>query len=142
MLTLLSQTTTTVDPAAAAGALVGSLISIVIALVVVGLPVGGFFVKAGEARWQGFVPLYNTFVMLKIVGRPWWWFLLLFVPVVNVVVLILLMNDLSRSFGHGTGFTVGLLLLSLVFFYVLWLDSSTYRGPAALTAPTAAPAQA
>ncbi|MNR68810.1 hypothetical protein D3C85_1936090 [compost metagenome] len=61
------------------------------------------------------------------------------VPVVNVVLLILLYHQLSLSFGHGTGFTVGLVFFSLIFLYVLWLDSSTYRGPNAgpLVAPAA-----
>lgn len=124
--------TTTTDPAAAAaGAGVGGLIGAILGIVLVGLPLYGIFTKAGEAGWKGFVPILNTIVLLKIAGRPLWWILLLLVPVVNIVVAIVLWNDVSKSFGHGTGFTVGLVLLPLIFLYVLWLDGSTYRGPAA-----------
>ncbi|QCB94121.1 DUF5684 domain-containing protein [Cellulomonas shaoxiangyii] len=129
---MLTALTTTTDPAAvAAGAGVGSLIGLVLGIVIMGLPLYGIFTKAGEAGWKGFVPILNTIVLLKIAGRPLWWVLLMLVPVVNVVVAVILWNDLSTSFGHGTGFTVGLVLLPFVFLYVLWLDGSTYRGPAA-----------
>ena len=40
-----------------------------------------------------------------------------------------MLNDLSKSFGHGVGFTLGLLFLSLIFVYILAFGSSTYRGP-------------
>jgi hypothetical protein len=72
-----------------------------------------------------------------VAGRPknWGWFLLLLiVPYVGslafLVVYIIVANDVSKSFGHGAGFTVGLVLLSVIFWYILWLGSSTYRGPA------------
>ncbi|QGQ21053.1 signal peptidase I [Cellulomonas sp. JZ18] len=123
------------------GTLVGTVVAAIFGIVIAGLPTAGVFRKAGEPGWQGFVPILNTFVLLKIAGRPLWWFLLLLVPVVNVVVLIVLWNDVSKSFGHGPGFTVGLVLLPLIFLYVLWLDGSTYRGPAAAQ-PAAAPAVA
>jgi len=89
----------------------------------------GIFRKAGEAGWQGFVPIWSTLVMLKISGKQWWWILLLLVPIVNIVALILIYHALSQSFGHDVGFTVGLFFLSLIFFYILWLGPSTYRGP-------------
>jgi uncharacterized membrane protein YhaH (DUF805 family) len=68
--------------------------------------------------------------MLKVVGRPGWWLWLFLVPVVGFVILIIMTNDLSKSFGHGVGFTLGLLFLSLIFYYILAFGSSTYRGPA------------
>ncbi|MFC8193701.1 DUF5684 domain-containing protein [Cellulomonas sp. NPDC057328] len=138
---MLTALTTTDTAAAAAGAGVGSLIGLVLGVVLVGLPLYGIFTKAGEDGWKGFVPILNTIVLLKIAGRPLWWILLLLVPVVNVVVAIILWNDVAKSFGHGTGFTVGLVLLPLIFLYVLWLDGSTYRGPAAAQV-TASPAVA
>lgn len=103
------------------GGLVGYLIS--------SLALMGIFTKAGEAGWQGFVPIWNTLVLLKISGKAWWWILLLLIPIVNVVVLIVVWHALSVSFGHGVGFTIGLVFLSVIFLYVLWLGSSTYRGP-------------
>ena len=131
MITLLTAPLTDAEAAAAAAAVVFFLIAGLVGYVVGALGLMGVFRKAGQPGWAAFVPVYNAIVLLQLVGRPLWWFLLLLVPGVNVVVGIVLMNDLATSFGKGTGFTVGLVLLSLIFVYVLWLGPSTYRGPAA-----------
>ena len=67
------------------------------------LPLWVIFTKAGEEGWKAIIPIYNYYVLLKIVGRPGWWLLLYLIPLVNIVVLIIVMNDLSKSFGHGGG---------------------------------------
>ena len=131
MITLLTAPLTDAEAAAAASVVVLGLVLGLVAYVVGALGLMGVFRKAGRPGWAAFVPVYNTIVLLQVVGRPLWWFLLLLVPGVNVVVGIVLMNDLATSFGQGAGFTVGLVLLSIVFVYVLWLGPSTYRGPAA-----------
>jgi len=96
------------------------------------------FTKAGEEGWKSIIPIYNTIVLLKIVGRPWWWILLLLIPLVNIVILVIVYNDLSKSFGHGLGFTLGLLFLNVIFFLILGFGSSRYVGPGGVA--VAAPA--
>jgi hypothetical protein len=107
------------------------------------LPVWGTYQKAspqGEPAWAAFVPIYQFIVLLRIAGRPktWAWFLLLYflgfiLPVIGLiplfVVTIIVLNDVSKSFGHGSGFTVGLALLPFIFWFILWLGKSTYLGP-------------
>lgn len=134
MTTLLTVPVTDADVAAAtAGAGVGLIFGL-IGYVIGALGLMGIFSKAGQPGWAAFVPIYNTVVLLKVVGRPVWWLVLLFVPVANLVVMIIVMNDLAKSFGKTTGFTVGLVLLPVVFTWILWLGSATYNGPAAATA--------
>jgi hypothetical protein len=90
------------------------------------------FSKAGKPGWAAIIPFYNILVELEIVGRPWWWLLLIvFVPIVNVVLAVMLINDLSKSFGHGVGYTLGLLFLPFIFLPMLAFGGSTYVGPAA-----------
>ncbi len=103
------------------------------------IPYWVIFTKAGLPGWPALIPIYSTFVLLKVVGRPGWWLLLFLVPFLGFVIYIILMNDLSKSFGHGVGFTLGLIFLSLIFFYVLAFGSSTYRGPAGAPGGMAAP---
>lgn len=133
MTTLLTVPVTDAEVAAAGAAgLAFGLIAGLVFYVIGSLGLMGIFKKAGQPGWAAFVPVYNYIVLLKIVGRPVWWIVLvLFVPIVNVVVLIVVMNDLAKSFGKTTGFTVGLVLLQVVFTWILWLGSATYRGPAA-----------
>ncbi len=89
------------------------------------------FVKAGKPGWAAIVPIYNVLVELEIVGRPWWWLLLLLVPVVNVVIGIMVLLDLAKVFGKGTGFGIGLILLSFIFIPMLAFGDAKYLGPIA-----------
>jgi hypothetical protein len=88
------------------------------------------YTKAGKPGWAVLIPIYNTIVMLEIVGKPWWWILLMLIPGVNIVFVIWMINLLSKSFGKDEGFTVGLLLLSIVFYPILGFGSAKYQGPA------------
>ena len=89
------------------------------------------FTKAGKPGWASIIPIYNIIVMLEVVGKPWWWLLLMmFVPIVNVVFAIWMINLLSKSFGKGVGFTLGLLFISIVFYPILAFGSAKYVGPA------------
>ncbi len=102
------------------------------------LPVWGAYQKAspqGEPAWAAFVPIYNFIVLLRVAGRPksWAWFLLLvivpFGSLALFVISIFILYDVSKSFGHGGGFTAGLVLLPVIFWFILWLGKSTYLGP-------------
>ena len=103
------------------------------------------YVKAGEEGWKCLIPIYNIIILLKIVGRPWWWLLLMFIPFVNFVILIIVYYDLSKSFGHGIGFTIGLIFLSFIFLLILGFGGDRYIGPGGVAAapayipPTAPP---
>ena len=44
------------------------------------------FVKAGKPGWTSIIPIYNAYVLLQIVGKPWWWLILMLIPIVNVVI--------------------------------------------------------
>ena len=87
------------------------------------------FAKAGQPGWAAIVPIYNYVILMNIVGRPGWWVLLMFVPLLNVVIAIIIHLELAKSFGQGTGFGVGLILLGFVFFPILGFGSARYLGP-------------
>lgn len=117
------------DTSSAAAGGAGGLIGGLLGYLVTGLAFYGIFTKAGEAGWQGFVPIWNTVVLLKITGKPVWWIVLFLIPIVNVVIGILVPHALSLSFGHGAGFTLGLIFLSIIFMLIIAFGSNTYRGP-------------
>ncbi len=108
-----------------------------VAFIVVYLAAGWVvFTKAGEEGWKSLIPIYNLYVLLRIVGRPGWWLILYLIPIVNVVIWIIVSIDLAKSFGKGVGFAIGLILLTPIFYLILAFGDATYRGPAA--APGAA----
>lgn len=82
------------------------------------------FTKAGKPGWASLIPIYNTIVIIEIVKKPVWWFFLLLIPIVNIVYAIWIINLLSKSFGKSEGFTVGLILLPVVFLPILAFDNS------------------
>ena len=87
------------------------------------------FEKAGRPGWEILIPVYNYFIMMKIIGKPWWWLLLMCIPVVNIVFIVMAVNMLSKSFGKDEGYTVGLLLLGVVFYPLLAFGDARYIGP-------------
>ncbi|MBT2585116.1 DUF5684 domain-containing protein [Arthrobacter sp. ISL-95] len=98
---------------------------------IVGLLYMGIFTKAGRPAWGAFVPVYNGIKLLEIAGRPWYWFLLFFIPFAGIYFQIVWLNDLAKSFGKDAGYTVGLVLLPVVFAPMLSYGSARYLGPAA-----------
>lgn len=88
------------------------------------------FQKAGRKWWEAIIPIYNIFIMLKIVGRPAWWILLFFIPLVNIVVSVILAIDLAKAFEKDEVFGILLLwLLSFVGYPILAFGSAKYVGP-------------
>jgi len=81
------------------------------------------FTKAGEPGWAAIVPIYNVIVLLKIAGKPWWWIFILWL----IVPLFIAYIDLAHTFGKSTGFGVGLVLLSPIFFPILAFGSAQYQ---------------
>ncbi len=87
--------------------------------------------KAGKPGWASIIPIYNIIVLLEIIGKPWWWLLLMiFIPGVNIVFAIWMTNLLSKSFGQGVGFTLGLIFLGFIFYPILGYSNMEYQGPA------------
>lgn len=87
------------------------------------------YTKAGQPGWTAIIPIYNTFVMLRIIGKPWWWFIGLLIPLVNFVVAILICVELAKVFGKGIGFAIGVILLPFIFLPILAFGSATYTRP-------------
>ena len=85
------------------------------------------FQKAGLEGWKAIIPIYNCYCLFKITWKNGWFFLLMLIPIVNIVIWIMTMHKLSKSFGKGTGFTVGLVLLSIIFMCILAFGSDTYQ---------------
>lgn len=88
------------------------------------------FEKAGQPGWAAIVPIYNLYIMTKIAGKPGWWVVMFIIPIVNYIFLIWTYNLISKSFGKGVGFTLGLIFLGPIFWGILGFGSATYQGPA------------
>lgn len=113
------------QPVFPTGLIASSLVITVIAIIAM----WKIFQKAGQPGWAAIIPVYNIYILLKIVGKPTWWLLLLFIPLVNIVIGIWITNMLSKSFGKDEAFTAGLILLGFIFYPILGFGSAVYLGP-------------
>lgn len=111
------------------------------------------FTKAGEAGWKTLIPIYGDYVSYKIAWQTsyfWLSFILGIVAsyvssanlnesmflamiatllrIVIAVINIMYCIKLSRAFGHGIGFAIGLILLQPIFLLILGFGSDPYYG--------------
>lgn len=86
------------------------------------------FEKAGHPGWAAIVPIYNIYILTKVADKPAWYIALFFIPLVNFVAIILLYHGVSKNFGKGAGFTVGLVFLNFIFFPILGFGDAEYLG--------------
>ena len=130
---------------------VGSVVGIIVFYVLLAVAEWKIFAKAGEAGWKGLIPFYSTYVQYRLTWKTKMFWILLAVEIVSgilqnvsdsllatflaavlsivgLVIIIMGQHKLSKSFGHGAGFTVGLVFLSPIFLLILGFGSSQYQG--------------
>lgn len=84
------------------------------------------FSKAGQPGWAAIVPIYNYIVLAKIAEKPAWWGILALLPYVGAIFGIWLWNRTVIRFGKSVGFTIGSILLPIIFIPMLAFGSATY----------------
>ena len=113
------------------------------------------FTKAGEAGWKSIIPVYSDYISYKIAWQPSYFWLvfvlgiitsvangmadpygtnttiLLIVSLIRIIlaiISILYCIKLSRAFGHGIGFAIGLIFLQPIFMLILGFGNDPYYG--------------
>lgn len=114
------------------------------------------FKKADQPGWKSIIPFYNGHILYKICWKPAFFWLMLVLAVAGSVMtgykfssggfetiiyiigcaflLLALYIDvlhsfkLSKAFGHGTGFAIGLVFLPTIFVLILAFGKSQYIG--------------
>ena len=96
------------------------------------------FEKAGEAGWKSLIPVYNLYILLKIIRFHWLLLLGLLIFIIPIlgwiigaiyifVLQVIICYRLSRSFGKELGYTIGLLLLTPIFYLMLGFGEAKYK---------------
>lgn len=132
--------------ALSAGLLTTYIIGIIVYYVLYVIGAWQMYKKAGEAGWKAIIPVYNAYILYKISWQTLlFWITLLLAIIVYIlsavsapqwigsiisiamfVIDIMLQYRISKSYGHGVGFTLGLIFLNPIFIMILGLGSSTY----------------
>lgn len=126
-----TDTTTGAEAAVAVGFLLFMLFFWVVFYVFFSFCLMKIFQKANRKdAWAAWIPVYNSWVMFEVAGRPGWWAIASFIPIVGLVLSIIAMIDLAKSFGKGGGFAALLILLPVIGMPILAFGSDKYIGPA------------
>ena len=85
--------------------------------------------KAGYAPFLAAVPIYNSVILLRIIGRPAWWVILLYFPIVNLLMLPVVWVETARKFGKDslTDSFLAWATLGLYGFYINYASDVTYN---------------
>ena len=155
-----SLTSLSSEEALAAGGVLGGIIGIVLSAglifyILLVVAWWKIFTKAGEAGWKSIIPIYNLYILCRIVGINFWIYCLGIPLVLGVISAILgsentvanlltslyyifidiyLAIKLGDAFKKGVGFKVGLVLLSAIFYMILGFGDSKYIGKKAVEA--------
>ena len=132
-------------------ALTGMILIVVgICLLIIILKVVGewkMFKKAGKEGWPALIPIYNDYILCKIVGiNPWWIaaiYIVPFIPIigqafapfVGIYFYVILYVSTARSYGKEDSFAVGLFLLTPIFMLILGCGDSKYLGARPMSDP-------
>jgi signal peptidase I len=57
------------------------------------------FAKAGQAAWRAWIPIYNFYILAKLLGKPAWWCLIMIVPGVNILMYGVYGFNVARAFN-------------------------------------------
>ncbi len=82
------------------------------------------YIKANKPAWASIIPIYNAFVLMKIINRPKWWVILLFLPIINLILLPIIWVETLRSFGFNSRKDTLLVIFSLGL-YIYWINYSS-----------------
>lgn len=95
------------------------------------------FEKAGEEGWKSIIPIYNFYIICRILKMNFTHFIIafiiLFIPFIQIGAAIYLLYfyvecdfRLSKAFGHGLGYSWGLVLLNTIFVLLIGLSDDKY----------------
>ena len=84
------------------------------------------FEKTHYAGWKALIPIYNVFILLKIINKPIWSIILLFIPAVNIVYVLVLFYLLAKQFQKSNNFAIMTSILSFIFIPMLGIDDNAH----------------
>lgn len=75
----------------------------ILLLVLVLFPMLNYWIfdDAGVGGYKALIPLYNYYIWLQVMGKPWWWLVLMLVPFINFFMIMLMLVQTALSYGKN-----------------------------------------
>lgn len=92
-------------------------------LFILSLGIATFFIASiwklytikGYPGWYMFIPVYNLYIMSEIADVPFLALFLLIVPILRWIIAFFFIYSIARAYGKGLLFTIGLIILPVIF---------------------------
>ncbi|KQW97807.1 signal peptidase I [Flavobacterium sp. Root420] len=90
---------------------------------------------AGRKSWEAAIPVYNSIILMKIIGRPTWWTILLFIPIINLIMFPVVWVETLRTFGKKSTLDtfLGIFTFGFYIYYVNYTQKLEYNANRSLT---------
>ncbi|MFT5305795.1 MAG: signal peptidase I [Flavobacteriales bacterium] len=76
------------------------VILLILIYIIYSVSLGKIFEKAGrEKSAEGYIPIYNLVIWLKVLKKPVWWLVFFFIPFVNLIIMVACHVETARLFG-------------------------------------------
>ncbi len=104
------------------------------------------FTKAGQPGWAAIIPFYGNYVLVQVARLPVYYFIIMVVPSLLVIVNIKIpspvdsfvgiitfivygftMYNVSKQFGKGIEYTLGMIFLPFIFYPMLAFGGAVYQ---------------
>ena len=95
------------------------------------MPIFAFkvFENAGYKWWQSIIPVYNYYIWLKIVGKPFWWLIITLIPFIGYFMMFLVEVETAKAYNK-LSFGQEALAAIIPFIYLPYLGyKETYYTP-------------
>ena len=96
-----------------------TLVYIILLISIIGFQIGlwSIFKKADKNPWLSLIPIYNQWVWLKVLSRPWWWMIFICIPFISVFMFFMMIWKTIRLYGK----TSYLYLIPGTIFFMFYL---------------------
>ncbi|QOG03906.1 signal peptidase I [Flavobacterium sp. MDT1-60] len=90
---------------------------------------------ASRKSWEAAIPVFNSIILMKIIGRPTWWTILLFIPIINLIMFPVVWVETLRTFGKKSTLDTffGIFTLGFYIYYVNYTQKLEYNANRSLT---------
>ncbi len=111
-------------------------LSTILLIILIFYPVFNYkvFEETGLKGWFSIIPIYNYWLWIKLVKKPWWWFALMFVPFLNAFMVFLLIVETAKCYKkYDLGNQALAVLFSFVYLpYLGFSKKEKYTDPSTL----------
>ncbi len=75
----------------------------ILLLIIILFPMLNYWIfdDAGVGGYKALIPIYNYYVWLKVIGKPWWWLLIMLVPFINFFMIMLMLVQSALNYSKN-----------------------------------------